>query len=138
VVLLTLERAAVLHNHDCGRVVGEDRGDQCVGESDRTRSRLARAPRWEGDAGRRRRTTLEDADRRFREIVSTLPENDREFLLQALTADPATPAYIIGNLHASGRAPETRELLIDAVADPALTGLLVRLLFEVGISRADL
>jgi hypothetical protein len=85
-----------------------------------------------------RRPNLEHADRRFREIVGSIPEDARRYLLEALTADPASRAHAIGELHASGRAPETRELLIDAVADPALTGLLVRLLFEVGISRADL
>jgi hypothetical protein len=84
--------------------------------------------------GARRNENPEDADRRFRQVVSTIPEKDREFLLQALTADPATRAYAIGGLHASGRAPETTELLIDAVADPALTALLVGLLREAGTS----
>ena len=75
---------------------------------------------------------LEDADRRFREVVATIPPESRRILLEALTADPATRAHAIGDLHSRGDAPATTELLIDAVADPALTALLVGLLREAG------
>jgi hypothetical protein len=83
-------------------------------------------------AGRGRKTeeTAEETARRFREVISTIPEEDRRFLLEALTADPATRAHLIGNLRESGLAPATTELLVDAAADPALSAWLVGLLRE--------
>jgi hypothetical protein len=60
---------------------------------------------WSG-----RRTTLEDADRRFTKSSRRSPRRNSEFLLGELTADAATRAYIIGNLRASPRGPATTEL----------------------------
>ncbi len=73
---------------------------------------------------------LEDVDRRLREIVATIPSGDRAYLLMVLTANDATRADSIGNLHATGLAPATVDLLIDAEADPALRALLVGLIRE--------
>ena len=57
---------------------------------------------------------LEDVDRRFREIIATIPAGDRVFLVEVLTADDATRPNVIGNLHATAMVPPTVELLIDA------------------------
>jgi hypothetical protein len=78
----------------------------------------------------RRARDLEEIQRRFREVIPTLPEDDRRFLLEALTADASTRAYMIGSLDASGLAPATTELLFDAMADPVVWAWLVRLLSE--------
>ena len=52
------------------------------------------------------------------------------FLLDVLTADDATRANVIGNLHATTMVPATAELLIDAEEDPALRAVLVGMLRE--------
>ncbi len=69
---------------------------------------------------------LDDVERRLREIVATIPIGNRAYLLTVLTADDATRADAISNLHATGLAPATVDLLIDAEADPALRALLGR------------
>lgn len=74
--------------------------------------------------------SLEDADQRLRETVSRIPVADRLYLLKVLIADQASRAEAIGNLHATGLAPGTVELLIDAEAEPALRALLVGILRE--------
>ena len=73
---------------------------------------------------------LEDFDRRLRESLSRIPDTDRDYLLRVLTADDATRADAIGNLHATGLVPATVELLIDAEEEPALRALLVGFLRE--------
>lgn len=73
---------------------------------------------------------LEDADRRLREVLVRIPVGDRGYLLDVLTSQDTSRANSIGNLHASGRAPATVELLIDAEEEPALRALLVGLLRE--------
>lgn len=75
--------------------------------------------------------SLEDVDRRLRESLSRIPDTDRDYLLRALTADDATRAVAIGNLHATGLVPATVDLLIDAEGEPALRALLVGFLREV-------
>lgn len=74
---------------------------------------------------------LEDADRRLRQTVSRIPAADREYLLEVLTADEASRAEAIGNLHGTGLTPATVELLIDAEAEPPLRALLVGIPHEV-------
>lgn len=74
---------------------------------------------------------LEDVDGRLRESLSRIPNTDRDYLLRLLTADDATRADAIGNLHATGLVPATVELLIDAEEEPALRALLVGFLREV-------
>jgi hypothetical protein len=71
---------------------------------------------------------LEEADRRFREVVGQILEADGAYLLETLTVEPAARAHAIGKLYASGRGPATTEPLIDAEAGPALTAFLVGLL----------
>lgn len=66
----------------------------------------------------------------MREAVARIPERDRVFLVEVLTADDAGRAEVIGNLHATGLAPATVELLIDAEEEPALRALLVGMLRE--------
>ena len=73
---------------------------------------------------------LEDVDRRLRQSVSHIPVSDREYLLRVLTADDATRAEAIGNLHRTGLVPATVKLLIDTEEDPALRALLVGFLRE--------
>ncbi len=73
---------------------------------------------------------LEDVDRRLRKSLSRIPPSDRDYLLRVLTADDATRADAIGNLHATGLVPATVELLIDAEEEPALRALLVGFLRE--------
>jgi hypothetical protein len=73
---------------------------------------------------------LEDADRRLRKSLSRIPSTDRVYLLRVLTADDATRADAICNLHATGLVPATVELLIDAEEEPALRALLVGFLRE--------
>ncbi len=74
---------------------------------------------------------LEDVNRQLRDIVSTIPAGDRDFMLHVLTADEAGRAETIGNLHATGLTPATVEFLIDAEEDRPLRALLVGLLREV-------
>ena len=74
---------------------------------------------------------LEDVDRRLRKSLSRIPSTDRDYLLRVLTADEATRADAIGDLHATGLVPATVELLIDAEEEPALRALLVGFLREI-------
>jgi hypothetical protein len=73
---------------------------------------------------------LADVDDRLRVIVGTIPAPVRAYVLDVLTADPASRAAAIGDLHGSGIGPATVELLIDAEADPATRAVLVGLLRE--------
>ena len=74
---------------------------------------------------------LEEADRWLRDLVRTIPPEARQVLLELLASeDPERRAAEIGNLHASGIAPETAELLIDAEEDPYLRAVLVGMLRE--------
>jgi hypothetical protein len=75
--------------------------------------------------------SLEDTDRALCEAVSRIPRPDRDFLLRVLCSDDATRAEAIGNLHATGLAAATVELLIDAEAEPSLRAVLVGVLREV-------
>jgi len=76
---------------------------------------------------------IDDADRRIREIVATIPPEARRVLLEVRTADVERRAVEIGDLYAGGIAPETAELLIDAEADPTLRAVLVGVLREEAI-----
>ncbi len=73
---------------------------------------------------------LEDVDRRLREIVVTISTGDHAYLIEVLTANDATRADAIGNLHATGLAPATIDLLIDTEVDPVMRALLVGMLRE--------
>ncbi len=73
---------------------------------------------------------LEDVDRGLWESLSRIPDTNRDYLLRLLTADDATRADAIGNLHATALVPATVELLIDAEEEPALRALLVGFLRE--------
>jgi hypothetical protein len=74
---------------------------------------------------------LEDVDRGLRESLSRISATDRDYLLRVLSAEEATRADAIGDLHATGLVPATVELLIDAEEEPALRALLVGFLREI-------
>jgi hypothetical protein len=77
---------------------------------------------------------LEDVDRSLQESVSRIPDADRHYLLRLLTADEAYRAEAIGRLYASGLAPATVELLIDAEERREVRALLVGLLRQAAIT----
>jgi len=65
------------------------------------------------------------------EALATYPPQVRSLMLEVLTIrDNSERAREIGDLHQSGIAPATAELLIDAEQDPALRAVLVGILRE--------
>ena len=75
--------------------------------------------------------TLPEIEQRLQELIATIPAPARAEMLRVLTIrGDAERALEIGDLHRSGIAPATAELLIDAEEDPALRAVVVGMLRE--------